>query len=70
MPKLDFGMPLLHDPEQEMDDDLSTLNPLSSRFDPYSEKEIELTTEEAEELGQLNFENILQIALADRELVD
>jgi hypothetical protein len=68
--KEDFQKRFLQDPEQEVDDDLSTLIAFSSRFDPYLEEEIELTPEEMEELEQLNFQNILETALADRELVD
>jgi hypothetical protein len=65
-----FQRRFLQDPEQEVEDELSALTAISSRFDPYSQEEIELTPEELDELEDLNFQNILETALADRELVD
>ncbi len=58
------------DPEREVHDDLATLLAFSGRFDEYSDEEVELSDEEIEELEQLNFQNILETALSDRELVD
>jgi reverse transcriptase-like protein len=70
LPKDEFQRRFLQDPEQEIDDDLATLIALSRRFDPYSDEEVELTPEELERLEQLNFQNMLETALANRELVD
>lgn len=42
----------------------------AGRFDEYSDEEIELSDEEISELEQLNFQNILERALEDHELVD
>jgi hypothetical protein len=70
LPKDDFKRRFLQDPEQEVDDDFSRLFAFFNQFDPYLEEEIELTPEEIDGLEKLNVQNILEAALADRELVD
>lgn len=70
LPKEEFRRRFLQDPEQELDRALYTLVPSSEQFDPYTADEIMVTPQELEELEKLNFRDILETALADRELVD
>lgn len=70
LPTDEFQRRLLQDPEQELDEDVALLAEFTSRYDPYSDEEIELTPEEIEDLERLNFQRVLESALADRELVD
>lgn len=68
--KEDFQLKFLYDPQQEVDADLSTLETVASRYDPYADEEIELTEAEISQLQQLNFQKMLEIALENRDLVD
>jgi hypothetical protein len=70
LPKEDFQNRFLQDPDQEVNEDLRILMALSTRGGRYSDTENELTPEEINELSQVNFRNMLEAALADRELVD
>jgi hypothetical protein len=68
--KENFQERFLQDPEREVDADLATLETVASRHDPYADEEIELSEVDIAQLQQLNFQNMLETALADRDLVD
>lgn len=58
------------DPAREVDERLQRVNEFSSRFDPYSDEEIELSEEERAELAELDIEELIEESIRDRELVD
>ena len=47
------------DPAREVDERLQRVNEFSSRFDPYSDQEIELSEEERAELAELDIEELI-----------
>jgi hypothetical protein len=57
-------------PESNVDSRIETIKELSSRFDPYSDEEIELSDEERDELAEIDFAEIIAEALENRDLVD
>lgn len=57
-------------PEREVDARLQRINEFSSRFDPYSDEEIELSEDERIELAELDIEELIEESVTDRELVD
>jgi hypothetical protein len=57
-------------PDEQVDTRLQRVNEFSSRFDPYSEEEIELSEEERVELAGLNIEELIEESIRDHELVD
>jgi Reverse transcriptase (RNA-dependent DNA polymerase) len=68
--KENFESLFFSEPEQDVEDELESLVQIASRLGPYSDEEIELTSEELNELEKLNFRGLINTALADRTLVD
>jgi hypothetical protein len=68
--KENFESLFFSEPEQDVEDELESLVQIASRLGPYSDEEIELTSEELHELEKLNFRGLINTALADRIVVD
>jgi hypothetical protein len=57
-------------PDLDIDERLKTFRNLSSRFDPYSEEEIELSDDERAELAEIDLGDLISEAIENSDLVD
>ncbi|HVJ33779.1 MAG TPA: RNA-directed DNA polymerase [Terriglobia bacterium] len=65
-----FRRRFVPDPNRDVDARLQRVSEFSSRFDPYSEEEIELSEAERAEFVELDIIQLVAEALEDRELID